>query len=611
MHCKNCGKKIPPDDSLCPNCGAPVKSLPVKFKTTEVDKKKNKIKIKQEKAKKEKSKIDNIFLSKKRKKNRRSKIIGSLFVIFGFSLLACFIFLVIKILIKPHNSAYLVPKDSNIYVSINIQEKHPQIKTLKKLSKKIADSKETDQYIQDIIKKIINEEEFNFKQDIKPWAGNELALIWLQDEEKSEVILIESNNKNETQKSLNNLFQKSNEKSIYQQIEITTVGETYYAQIDNYLTASHSKDNIKKIIDVKKNKNQSLAKDTTFNKVKSNLSEKNLLFAYFNIKEILKQTKSNTIYNLDFLLNQQLLDTVESYGTILTANDNGIKFKGYLYADENNIKKLKRTFKNENFESTLINFVPSSSIFYAEKKNFENYIQDFQEDLTKSDPIFKNYLDNFKNSLKEQYNIDIDEDIFSWMNLNCALIFTPNIKNEENSELSFDFSVIFDLKDKNDVFEKMEKIKNIIQEQENISKEEIQTYKYILGNKIGEQLEEEEIFSFNIPEYPDFTFNYVFIENKLIISSSHQAISSILKVIKESNKNLSSDTTFSKTISELPKKNNGLFYMNNQNLIDIINFDDYQIDDIYIPYLKSIKSLGFTSESSENEIINYGFLLIE
>jgi flagellar motor switch protein FliG len=60
-----------------------------------------------------------------------------------------------------------------------------------------------------------------------------------------------------------------------------------------------------------------------------------------------------------------------------------------------------------------------------------------------------------------------------------------------------------------------------------------------------------------------------------------------------------------------PKEGSGLFYINTQNLIDIINFAYPQINDIYLSYLKPIKAMGFTSESSKNEITNYGFLLIE
>ncbi len=204
------------------------------------------------------------------------------------------------------------------------------------------------------------------------------------------------------------------------------------------------------------------------------------------------------------------------------------------------------------------------------------------------------------------------------MDLNCALIITPHIKKEKtnSSQLSFDLSVIFDLKDKNKVSEKMEKIKNIIQEKENILPKDIQATEYILGNKIGMQFEEteregEKIYSLPLPEYPGFTFNYVFVEDKLIFSSSLEAISSILQVIKNSDKNLASDSTFSQTISEFPQESSGLFYLNVQNLIDIINLDDYQINNIYLPYIKSIKSVGLTFESSENEITTYGFLLIK
>lgn len=270
------------------------------------------------------------------------------------------------------------------------------------------------------------------------------------------------------------------------QVTLPLSKSVFATDINKFIVAAEKENDVKKIIDLatdaKKKKLKSIEADEEHNEVASHFPNEYLLkFYQRRVLDPFSNITPGTTLPQTFLLGQSY-DTRErssegtnvyttKRGLTVVAQDNGVDFTSYQLTDKSRFQEgLKHGFT---FENSLASKIPSklnsnNLLFYGEMKNLKGAIQDQLdqlEDVAKNSSdeqqrkSFERSLEDIKETKKkinELFNVNVDEDLLSWMDQNAAVLVTAGTGGKP-PEILF----LFEIKDQSLVESKLSKFKMV------------------------------------------------------------------------------------------------------------------------------------------------------
>src|SRR3989338_4367235 len=270
------------------------------------------------------------------------------------------------------------------------------------------------------------------------------------------------------------------------QVTLPLSKSVFATDINKFIVAAEKENDVKKIIDLatdaKKKKLKSIETDDEHNEVASHFPKEYLLkFYQRRVLDPFSNITPGTTLPQTFLFGQSY-DTRErsskgtnvyatKRGLTVVAQGNGVDFTSYQLTDKSRFEEgLKHGFT---FENSLASKIPSNLnsnnvLFYGEMRNLKGAIQDQTdqlEDVAKNSSdeqkrkSFERSLEDIKKTKKkisEFFNVDVDEDLLSWMDQNAAVLVTAGTAGTP-PEILF----LFEVKDPNSVESKLAKFKMV------------------------------------------------------------------------------------------------------------------------------------------------------
>ena len=270
------------------------------------------------------------------------------------------------------------------------------------------------------------------------------------------------------------------------QVTLPLSKSIFATEINKFIVAAEKENDVKKIIDLatdaKKKKLKSIETDKEHNEITSHFPKEYLLkFYQRRVLDPFSNITPGTTLPQTFLFGQSY-DTRErssegtnvyttKRGLTVVAQDNGVDFTSYQLTDKSRFEEgLKHGFT---FENSLASKIPSklnsnNVLFYGEMRNLQGAIQDQinqLEDVAKNSSdeeqrkSFERSLEDIKKTKKkitELFNVDVDEDILSWMDQNVAVLVTAGSDGRPPELLFF-----FEVKDPKLVESKLAKFKMV------------------------------------------------------------------------------------------------------------------------------------------------------
>ncbi len=577
MKCPNCGKEIEETTTVCPFCKAT---------------------ISQPSAEQPKEKVEEIKKEPLKEQKPKKKILKPLLI--SLSLLIILagigIFCYFKIFQRPFDIKKVLPKDTIIYSELNLD-------ALENLNK--------------VISKIPTADSFLKKSIYKPY-GIELATLKNYIKEKIIVAMIEKNlvisvslNKPDQIAALVDILgkQTSFSEQRYKGFKYLKGKELSLVKFGNFVVIS-SEEGITKLIDNKLAKNfQSISSVKSFLELKKELSDyDDKIYVYYNIKKVLTETLSPEA--LAFTEKD-----IEAIGFGIEGKEKGVKIKAISWADPVKLKEKDKSFeKIEEFKKVLITSLPKIVALYYESKDLGNSLLDFLARVEEENKMFALSLLQLKETLKKQYGIDLEIDLLRKINGSFALVALP-------SE-TFNFNLILDLPSKTEVKNLLEKIKKLSKFEE----EETEEGLILSTETLGSTIERFKVVGIK------FKLNIGTSKDKLILSLSPDS-NALKKLMKKQEETLVDNPIYDEIRKELPEEGTAFgflhlkgFYSTLESVLGGFIYlgklgklptpkeqakEVLGIKEKILPYLDAIKAVGFTNNTTENELISESFWLIK
>ena len=369
--------------------------------------------------------------------------------------------------------------------------------------------------------------------------------------EKEWVSLIELKNENTAQETLSQFKEIS---SLDKRIKISP-NNIAFSQTKNFLIISKKEEIVKKILEVKAGSELPLAKNDNFKKALKEV-EGNKLISFFKDNPLISQKQKIGYY---FLVPSRLSGLIEKKSlTLPWVDTNALTEAGKLMATKKGLeitgkrlvlphkKKLEKINK-----LGLTTLVPKNATFYFEGKNLPLILESFQE--KEKIPFLTNITSKFSEN-----GINLEKEAKDFLDQEFAIFFTPHPKTSKQN-----LSMIFRIKDINQAKEKMreleEKLLLILPE---LLKSEAASVTFN-----DNRFQEVDIRYINFPE-PALSFDYAFIDDKLIISNSRESTYFLIESIKNPESGLEFSENFKEASQALGlEKFDYFFFLNPAELL--------------------------------------------
>jgi len=291
------------------------------------------------------------------------------------------------------------------------------------------------------------------------------------------------------------------------QVTLPLSKSIYASQLSNFIVAADKESDVKKVIDLitnsKDEKLKSIKDDEDHNEIVSHFPDQYLLKFYQKqvldpFSNLIPTSALPTFFGIgDTTYDTRKRETegdnviTVKRGLTIVAEDNGVGFSSYQLTNKSRIEQgLKHGFT---ISGSLASKLPSKfngkePLIYFEVKNIRGVIQDQLDQLddTANKSSDKNQkelferakegIEEMKKQFEEFFNLDVDDDLLSWMTGQSAFVFAPGRNGESPEALA-----VFEVDDTKLVEEKLAKFKMI----DYIKQQQIQSLSSQLKNDIG------------------------------------------------------------------------------------------------------------------------------
>jgi hypothetical protein len=493
--------------------------------------------------------------------------------------------------LTPLTGAKIIPDDAIMtsFISTNRQD----WQELEKLG-----IKQIPQVIEKAITEIQQEiavSNIDYQQDIEPWLGNAMVAFVpekqkLQD--SNTLIVLGIKNPLNAYKFLKKIQADRGTKIEpvkYKGIKINTTNNRqnqsiYLALLGNKIVISEQIVAVQQAIDTYKGEpsffsdrdNQAALKQPL--KFKNNLAQ--LYLTNYNSLMNNALAESNSSMSPEQLA---LLQPVESIVLGIGTEDKQIKIQSFTKVNQ----KFAELTKFKPITNKIANSFPEETMAFINSQGISQFWSTFIA-IAEQDSELKKIVADMRASTKSLTNLDLDRDIFGWMNEEFA-VGIVSTKQAIIPELNLKLGLAFVLQTSDH---------KIAENTLNTLDDRVQTQLGLISQT--KQIKKETITQWLIPD-SNFSISHGWIDkNNLVLTVGNNVFDSIAD---SNNSSLEQNSNFQQFVKKLPDKNISYFYLDMEKVMNAIKQIpglplDYNSE--AIPILNSIQSIGSASTMTDS-----------
>lgn len=484
------------------------------------------------------------------------------------------------------DAAEVLSADTELLLHLDWREDGVQNINLNSLSENFGGRTTVDGILVRFLGKTFANSDFNFRNDIAPWLGNDLVVSRRTlGDAATQIYLFTVNDEKARDIFLNRLEKEATNVSteVYKNHEIKTLTgkvPVSVTMLSKYLVVGAKPKLVKDAIDISDGTTPSLYKTPNFAKISRNTDHASLLYGLLDIAPLVRNSS---------LLGAAAPKSGDHarLGLSLGALDSGFSMKVFVPGSENN-----KTQKSS-FNANILNLLPNSIVGYLGGTDVSGFVREYLTTLLGIPNIFQDNLTTA--TIEKKYNVNLENDLYSWMTGEYGVAYMDEKRN--------DFALILAVNDPADVQKKMRNVEKAIAG--------------LISDKATDPLYKNISFSEStsggtvirylpLPGNKSQYLNYAFKDTYLILTTSRDALDSIL-VPSTTQPSFLKSRVFSVVSAQVPKENtSGAFFMNNSFLLQFISSLGYNL----MQYKPHFAGLDFTATEIKDGTLVTGFLPI-
>ena len=464
--------------------------------------------------------------------------------------------------------------------------------------------------VEDFNQKMIGESDINYEKDLKPWVGNVMIAFLPSSivnsapaapqggQEHNILLVVGIKDKISALNFVNKLKSEKGVKSQESDYQGEKIAEfttdrgtkSYSTVLDDHLVIAFDRKAVAEAIDTFKGKPSFASKESLNNSPKGVEVQNPLVQIYIPDSNIAVQQLSNNP-NASQLPPQTLtsLKQVKSVAAGIGVDDMGIRVKVIAKLDPQVIKAQYQPAPGA-VEAQL----PAETFALVTGQGISRSWSALVE-RSKTEPELKQAIDQVKQRF-QTVNIDLDQDIFSWMDGEFASALVPTNQGTL-APLGFGATLIIHTSDRRTAEDTLKKLDTLAQSNSiTVGKTNIQ------GKAVTE---------WQTPSQGALLGHGWLNQDSVFVAVGEQVINAIAT---SPNPPLNNSDTFKAVIGSLPKPNGGYLYIDMEKTVSLVTHNLLQPQNIAIPpetsaFLNSIRSLGATATSPDNSTSQVELLL--
>lgn len=467
--------------------------------------------------------------------------------------------------------------------------------------------------LQDINKELLNNSNISYETDIKPWIGGVMIAVLpptpttpnpsippIPVQPETNILLVVGiKDKLNALNFANKLKEQKNtqiEESDYKGQKIIgskNKGKSTYITVLNntHILVSPEKQTVEKAIDTYKGEPSFASKEGASSILAKGVDVENSL-AQIYVPDYANMAQQLAAFNTQArpLQPQTLaqLQQVKSLVAGVGVDDAGLRLKAVVNLDPQLSK-----FQYQSTPAKIVGKIPSDTIAVVTGQNINRSWQTFLEQ-SQDYPEFKQAVEQTRGQLKQFVNIDLDKDIFSWMDGEFAF---GAVKSSQGglANVGFGGAMVFDTSDRKTAETTFTKLDDIAKKQ---------SFKVVQRNIAGKNITEWQI------PFQGALVSHGWLDQDTVFVALGGPVGETIADNK--GQTLDNSDTFKTVTGSLPKPNGGYFYLDMDNTTSIITrfaTAGQPLPPDISAILGSIRGLGVTVNSPNKSTAQMEMLL--
>jgi len=466
--------------------------------------------------------------------------------------------------------------------------------------------------IQDFNQKMIGESDIDYEKDLKPWVGN-VMIAFLPStlvnsapgtpqsvQEPNTLLVVGIKDKVSALNFVNKLKAEKGIKSQESDYQGEKIAEfitdrgtkSYSTVLNDHLVLAFDRKAVAEAIDTFKGKPSFASKEGLDNPLSKGVEVQNpLAQIYIPDSNIAVQQLISNNPNMSQLPPQTLasLKQVKSMAAGIGVDDAGIRVKVIAKLDPQAIKAQYQPAPGA-VEAQL----PVGTFALVTGQGISRSWLALVE-RSKTEPELKQAIDRVRQQL-QTVNIDLDKDIFSWMNGEFASAMVPTNQGKL-APLGFGGTLIMHTSDRRTAENTLKKLDTLAQ-----------SHSITVGET---NIQGKAVTEWQTPSQGVLLGHGWLNQDSVFVAVGDQVTSAIATA---PNPSLNNSDTFKAVTGSLPKPNGGYFYVDMDKTVSLVTHNLLQPQNIAIPpetsaFLNSIRGLGATVTSPDNSTSQVELLL--
>jgi hypothetical protein len=494
----------------------------------------------------------------------------------------------------------MLPADTQLYVAVN-----PNLQNVagyENIKKLYLDNPDIQKLLEEFQNEVKEEADITFEEDIKPWLGTEVAMgfpnlsttINNPSDTPALVLAAETTNQEASDSFIKKVVaeaEKNDEpftEEVYEDIVLYTQenqfsGETFFlTTFDDFVVAGSDKNLITEMIDRSQGKNAtpSLVDNERFKKVTGAVPAEAVMLMYMVPAGFFDTILEESAVEMppESLQDLKAFEAIAMAGTL---QSNGIQLDVAVSFDvENMSEQMKAAFEMPASPNKVLNNIPAEALFAYNTNNLNAIWQNSKRSL-ESNPDFSEGLQD----LEQELGFSLEEDIFSWMTGEAAIVIVEATPPDEYSPPIGGY-VLVGANDIDAAKNGIDKVMGSLEEQQMLP-----------------PLEKETVGGIELNVYRDadqqIQAGYGFYNNYFLMAYLQEAIEAITNAAQNP---LANSENFKAVQNRLPAENFGYFYGDVDRIRAVAEnqlseFDRETYETNVQPFLVPIRALGAAGQA--------------
>lgn len=456
--------------------------------------------------------------------------------------------------LTPSSGAKIIPDEALMtsYISTDSQNWSKLAKFGTPEAKQII-TENWQNFTQDLTK---NNQNIDYQKDIQPWLGGMMLTFlpsYQANADNNLVGIVGIKNKFKAWEFMQKLKKQPNSKITESKYKNTIVynitdnqGNIFWATFfENYLVISNNQQNVEAVIDTFKGETSLAAKTKSSNIFAQKTNLKNPLFQIYlpDYDQFMKNAVQNST-NIPPTVTQNLKQ-VNSIVMGIGVEDNGIHFQAIADLVTPIDQKLLKTVSNK-----LISQMPNNTILMVNGQGINQFWTEFEKQKA-TIPELDQAISQWRDSLKNALDLDLDKDVFSWLDGEFAFgLFAVDNNSLANSGLGG--LILIETGDRPTGENTLNKLKNISNQLPYIQITE--------GNSDGIAITKWQTFQSPL-------LSYGWLNNQNLMLTLGTDFSTTQNINAQNS--LANNETFKLTTQTLPKNNFGYLYFDAEKALNL------------------------------------------